>query len=41
MAILDICAGLGYNSSAAIANFLENSKNTNLQMIWLKFQKQH
>lgn len=25
IAILDICAGLGYNSSAAIANFLENT----------------
>ena len=26
IAILDICAGLGYNSSAAIADFLKNSK---------------
>ena len=27
IAILDICAGLGYNSSAAIDDFLKNSKN--------------
>ena len=26
IAILDICAGLGYNSSAAIADFIKNSK---------------
>ena len=26
IAILDICAGLGYNSSAAIADFMKNSK---------------
>ena len=30
IAILDICAGLGYNSSAAIDEFLKNSKNSNL-----------
>ena len=30
IAILDICAGLGYNSSAAIDDFLKNSKNSNL-----------
>ena len=30
IAILDICAGLGYNSSAAIDDFLKNSKDSNL-----------
>lgn len=30
IAILDICAGLGYNSSAAIDDFLKNAENTNL-----------
>ena len=30
IAILDICAGLGYNSSAAIDDFLKNSENSNL-----------
>ena len=30
IAILDICAGLGYNSSAAIDDFLKNSANSNL-----------
>ena len=30
IAILDICAGLGYNSSAAIDDFLKNSKNSHL-----------
>lgn len=30
IAILDICAGLGYNSSAAIDDFLKNSSNSNL-----------
>ena len=30
IAILDICAGLGYNSSAAIDDFLKNSNNSNL-----------
>ena len=30
IAILYICAGLGYNSSAAIDEFLKNSKNSNL-----------
>ena len=32
IAILDICAGLGYNSSAAIDDFLKNSKNSNLNI---------
>ena len=30
IAILDICAGLGYNSSAAIDEFIKKSDNTNL-----------
>ena len=30
IAILDICAGLGYNSSAAIDDFMKNSKDSNL-----------
>ena len=30
IAILDICAGLGYNTSAAIADFLDNSTDSNL-----------
>ena len=30
IAILDICAGLGYNSSAAIDDFLKNSKDSRL-----------
>ena len=30
IAILDICAGLGYNSSAAIDDFLKNSKESTL-----------
>ena len=30
IAILDICAGLGYNSSAAIENFMKNSSKSNL-----------
>ena len=34
IAILDICAGLGYNSSAAIDNFLKNSKkNLKIDMV--------
>lgn len=32
IAILDICGGLGYNTSAAISNFLKNSKDTNLKV---------
>jgi len=30
IAILDICAGLGYNSSAAIEDFMKNSSKSNL-----------
>lgn len=34
IAILDICAGLGYNSSAAIANFMKNSTaNLTIDMV--------
>lgn len=34
IAILDICAGLGYNSSAAIADFMKNSnKNLTVDMV--------
>ncbi|MBQ8017910.1 MAG: SAM-dependent methyltransferase [Methanobrevibacter sp.] len=34
IAILDICAGLGYNSSAAIADFMKNSdKNLRIDMV--------
>ncbi len=38
IAILDICAGLGYNSSAAIADFLENS-NANLTIDMVEISK--
>ena len=40
IAILDICAGLGYNSSAAIDDFLNNSDgNTNLHIDMLEISK--
>lgn len=40
IAILDICAGLGYNSSAAIDDFLKNSnEGTNLQIDLLEISK--
>ena len=40
IAILDICAGLGYNSSAAIDNFLKNSDgSTNLHIDMLEISK--
>ena len=32
IAVLDICAGLGYNSSAAIDDFLKNGDNSNLKI---------
>ena len=32
IAILDICAGLGYNSSAAISDFMEHGSNSNLKI---------
>ena len=40
IAILDICAGLGYNSSAAIDDFLKNAKgSTNLHIDLLEISK--
>ena len=40
IAILDICAGLGYNSSAAIDDFIKNSNgNTNLHIDMLEISK--
>lgn len=38
-AILDICAGLGYNTSAAIENFIKNSDNTNLKVDMVEISK--
>ncbi len=38
IAILDICAGLGYNSSAAIADFIKNS-NANLKIDMVEISK--
>ena len=40
IAILDICAGLGYNTSAAIDDFMKNSKeDTNLRIDLLEISK--
>ena len=40
IAILDICAGLGYNSSAAISDFLDNAdSDVNLQIDMLEISK--
>ena len=39
IAILDICAGLGYNSSAAVADFLKNSTDSNLQIDMVEISK--
>lgn len=39
IAILDICAGLGYNSSAAIADFLKNSTGSHLQIDMVEISK--
>ena len=39
IAILDICAGLGYNTSAAIADFLKNSSDSNLQIDMVEISK--
>ena len=39
IAILDICAGLGYNTSAAIGNFIKNSDNTNLKVDMVEISK--
>ena len=32
IAILDICAGIGYNSSAAISDFMDHNSNSNLKI---------
>ena len=39
IAILDICAGLGYNSSAAISDFLKNSTGSNLRIDMVEISK--
>ena len=39
IAILDICAGLGYNTSAAIADFIKNSSTSNLQIDMVEISK--
>ena len=39
IAILDICAGLGYNSSAGISDFIKNSSNSNLQIDMVEISK--
>ena len=39
VAILDICAGLGYNSSAAIADFIKNSTDSNLKVDMVEISK--
>lgn len=39
IAILDICAGLGYNSSAAIADFIKNSTDSNLKVDMVEISK--
>ena len=39
IAILDICAGLGYNSSAAIADFIENSIDSSLTIDMVEISK--
>jgi len=39
IAILDICAGLGYNSSAAIADFIKNSPDSSLTIDMVEISK--
>ena len=39
IAILDICAGLGYNSSAAIADFIENNGKGDLKIDMVEISK--
>ena len=39
IAILDICAGLGYNTSAAIADFIKNSSDLDLQIDMVEISK--
>ena len=39
IAILDICAGIGYNTSAAIADFIENSHDSKLTVDMVEISK--
>ena len=39
IAILDICAGIGYNTSAAIADFIKNSDDSNLTIDMVEISK--
>lgn len=39
IAILDICAGIGYNTSAAIADFIENGKDSSLTVDMVEISK--
>ena len=39
IAILDICAGIGYNTSAAIADFMKNSTDSNLTVDMVEISK--
>ena len=39
IAILDICAGIGYNTSAAIADFIENGHDSNLTIDMVEISK--
>ena len=39
IAILDICAGIGYNTSAAIADFMKNSTDSNLTIDMVEISK--
>ena len=39
IAILDICAGIGYNTSAAIDDFLKNSSDSHLQIDMVEISK--
>ncbi len=39
IAILDICAGIGYNTSAAIADFIKNSNDSNLTIDMVEISK--
>lgn len=39
IAILDICAGIGYNTSAAIADFMKNNNDSNLTIDMVEISK--
>ena len=39
IAVLDICAGIGYNTSAAIADFIKNSHDSNLTIDMVEISK--